>query len=82
MIDNNQVLLQVWEEVPGGSLDGEMCACISGVQAAQMMKFDLLRCGSVPSHEFGVVRLYRTFSNYIFTVICLSWKLCGTTRQT
>ena len=41
VIDNYEVLLQVWQEALDGSLDGEMRARIIGVEA-QMMKFDFL----------------------------------------
>ena len=41
VIDNYEVLLQVWQEALNGSLDGEMRARIIGVEA-QMMKFNFL----------------------------------------
>ena len=40
VLDNYEVLLQVWQEALNGSLDGKMRAHIIGVEA-QMMKFDL-----------------------------------------
>ena len=41
VIDNYEILLLVWREALEGSLDGEMCACIIGVEA-QMTRFDFL----------------------------------------
>ena len=41
VIDNYEVLLQLWQEALNGSLDGEMRARIIGVEA-HMMKFDFL----------------------------------------
>lgn len=41
VVDNYEVLLHVWQEALGGSLDGEMRARIIGVET-QMMTFDFL----------------------------------------